>query len=722
MTRLIGALVTALFLLPACGGDSSGKPDADDTKTGPNGKAEHWSDSDSPFLFATDLIKTLDDLPMTGEANDIPWAGNYWPVYKDSINDPWDGAGTKSPTEKYADAFGLVASEVMDAVSADHGIDSQSHRKSCTVKADCDTGACSKRPGAATGYCIPTWFGICHAWAPVAILVPEPLKAVEHNGVTFKIQDIKALLTLVYNRTVTRFVSLRCNTDSDDVHFDNYGRPTGVDVECRDTNPGTLHLLLTNYLGIRGASFVEDRTWDDEVWNQPLRGYRVTKMESVTALQANELIGVTGAGGTTHNASGTVAKNAWFHVDAIDVTSGAGVAVTMTGSNDADLHVRFGAQPTASDYDCRPYANGSDETCQLTAESDGKVYISVLGYADTSDFSITAVVGGSVPSDYQFNPEATDFRHVTVDVDYISESAADLDGNLADRIDTYTHTDHYEYVLELSKDADDKLEIIGGEYIGASKKNHPDFLWLPVSHRGESVAGGKIKRAEVMSIYQRSRQTDNGGGEGGPQLVDESGTVAKNAVNHYGPYAVKAGETISVVLSGEGDADLYVRAGAAPTNVSYDCRPYKSGSAEECHVVSTGAPIYVAVMGYAASSDYSLHIEYVEGGGTTDPVDPPPAEVTHLNVQDSIAAGESKAYTVELPAGYAAKFESFSSNDIDLYIQLNQAPTTDEYLMRGYTNSGNESISYTPQANATVHVMVHGYEAAGSFTLRSGPQ
>ena len=37
-------------------------------------------------------------------------------------------------------------------------------------------------------------------------------------------------------------------------------------------------------------------------------------------------------------------------------------------------------------------------------------------------------------------------------------------------------------------------------------------------------------------------------------------------------------------------------------------------------------------------------------------------------------------------------------------------------MIRAYTDSGNETISYTAAAAGTLHIMVHGYEAS-SFTL-----
>ncbi|MCC6810820.1 MAG: PPC domain-containing protein [Deltaproteobacteria bacterium] len=52
-----------------------------------------------------------------------------------------------------------------------------------------------------------------------------------------------------------------------------------------------------------------------------------------------------------------------------------------------------------------------------------------------------------------------------------------------------------------------------------------------------------------------------------------------------------------------GDADLYVKTGAAPTLTSYDCRPYEDGSVELCAVqLAAPAKVSILVQGYAAGS------------------------------------------------------------------------------------------------------------------------
>lgn len=708
------ALATALIGGTGCiAVDDDDKPDESDVKGGADGKAEAWGSADDPALFNSGLEYRATELPRTGQARNIPWAGNYWPVYEDSINNKWDGATSEAPSTKYGRAFGVTGVE--DAVSRYHGIDNNTSRTACTTDSQCNANlgeACAKRTGQTNGRCIPTWWGICHAWSPAAILQPEPKSPVTINGVTFKVQDIKALLTLVHDRTETRFVSLRCDAlDSEqEIDFDKYGRPTGASASCNDTNPGTFHVLMTNYLGKQGESFVYDRTWDGEVWNQPLRGYRITKQDEVSAQAANEMIGVLPEGGTTIERSGNATNQGWVQVGSFPVVGGQKLAVAMTGTGDPDLYVRFGAQPTTSTYDCRPYTEGAAETCDLTVPAGAaNVFVAVYGYGAGATYDIKIVSGGSIPTNYVFNPNAAKLYSTHMSVDYISESPASQDGNLGSTIDRYTHQDEYDYVLEV--DAGGK--IVGGEWVGASKRKHPDFVWLPIRASAASVAGGKITYANVKMLLDKSLGTTPT--TGGAKHVDDSGTLVKSAWKQLGPFQVAAGQSLTAVMTGTGDADLYVRKGGAPTAASYDCRPYRNGTAESCTVVGPG-PVYVGVNGYAASSDYTLAIDYVEGTGGGDV--PPPAPTTHLNTSGTVAVGEGKTFTVDVTAGKRIVVRTTAAHDVDLYVQLGAAPTTSAYLSRAYTTSGNETISLTPTSSGKLYVLVQGYEAS-DFTLRT---
>jgi len=50
-------------------------------------------------------------------------------------------------------------------------------------------------------------------------------------------------------------------------------------------------------------------------------------------------------------------------------------------TGDADLYVRFGAQPTTSSYNCRPYLSGNSESCTISNPSAGTWYACSYGYS-----------------------------------------------------------------------------------------------------------------------------------------------------------------------------------------------------------------------------------------------------------------------------------------------------------------------------------------------------
>lgn len=720
MKRSIWIAGAALGLVfAACADEAGDKPDKSDVKGGPDGKSDAWGSSDDPALFNGSLEYRLTELPRQGAAQNTPWSGSYWPVEQDSINFKWAGASSDSASTKYGRAFNVTGVE--DAVSKYHGIDAYSSRKSCTKDADCDANkgeGCGIRPGKTSGRCIPTWWGICHAWTPASILLPEPKHDVVYNGVTFKVQDVKALVTLVHDQTESRFVSLRCDQlDADsEIAFDKYGRPTGSSAGCKDTNPGTFHVLVTNYLGKQSESFAEDRTWDAEVWNQPLAGYRITAQDEVTGLQANTLIGVPPEGGTSTSKNGTVNGGQWIQLGNYAITGGANVTVTMTGTGDPDLYVRFGSQPTDSSYDCRPYVDGAGESCSLTAPSGATtVYVAVNAYGTASaTYDVKIIAGGTIPSKYVFNDKAAHLYKTHMQTDYIGESDPSV-GYIGTGIGRYTRHDDYDYILEV----DTAGKIIGGEWFGTSTKDHPDFVWLPIRHSASSVAGGKITYANVKTIYDLSVADASPPSTGGDKTVTDSATVASAAWKQYGPYNVAAGATFTATMTGDGDADLYVRKTAAPSSASYDCRPYTSSSNESCSIIGP-ATVYVGVNGYAPSSSYALTITYKEGTGSSNPP-PPPSTIQHIDTTGSVAQGEMKMFTLDVIAGHKIYVRTFSQVDVDLYIQMGAAPTTGAYLARGYTTSGNETVSYTPTSNGKLYIGVHGY-AAGSFSLKTADQ
>jgi hypothetical protein len=235
MSRKALTVLAALFLLlPACAdvADEPGKPESDGKTV--DGKAEAWNSTNNPSRFQVQLSYKLAELPKTGAAERTPWPDTYWPTYMDSTNHRWQGPTTLSPLEKYDQAFNnwSPSADFMKLRPFDPNACSETAKdfdqtyyeqlgpaakywsqykgnaKSRNGKdddSDGKTDECDDNDG------VEGWFGLCHAWVPAAILENEPRHAVNYNGVTFEVGDIKALLLTMYDRTSSLMLGGRCN-------------------------------------------------------------------------------------------------------------------------------------------------------------------------------------------------------------------------------------------------------------------------------------------------------------------------------------------------------------------------------------------------------------------------------------------------------------------------------------------------------------------------------
>ena len=71
--------------------------------------------------------------------------------------------------------------------------------------------------------------------------------------------------------------------------------------------------------------------------------------------------------------------------------SAKNLVITITGGTGAaDLYVRYGAWPTTSSYDCRPFINGNEESCSFSSPSTGVYYIVLTAYRTFTGLTLTA--------------------------------------------------------------------------------------------------------------------------------------------------------------------------------------------------------------------------------------------------------------------------------------------------------------------------------------------
>lgn len=334
-------------------------------------------------------------LPLSGTASPLPWVGSYWPKFMDSINYRWGGAESKTASEKYALAFGLSVEELSGKISLRYGILGREYAWPSAKR--CGSGAlkcpdqqiCSMFEGTTEGYCTEPWEGICHGWSAASTYLAEPRRGVEYAGQYFEVDDLKALMSLMF--TSGRHFNILgrpCKKSfiRGEVEFDEYGRPTDHnDFECADVNAGSMHVIAANFLGRYQKSFAGDVSLGVSVWNHPFFQYEVLQQGPISGEKAVELI--------------------------------RGSAIYMP-SLDGDQGVQG----------------------------------------------------------YPFNARVDSLRYVRTRFAY-------LEGGLPEpgfqpKIDASTRWLYLEYILELDKDGG----IIGGEWVGDSKRRHPDFLTYTYGH------------------------------------------------------------------------------------------------------------------------------------------------------------------------------------------------------------------------------------------------
>ncbi|MFD1216870.1 S8 family peptidase [Microbulbifer celer] len=218
-------------------------------------------------------------------------------------------------------------------------------------------------------------------------------------------------------------------------------------------------------------------------------------------------------------------------------------------------------------------------------------------------------------------------------------------------------------------------------------------------------------------------------GDGNPDPDPEPGEgELTNGVTETGLSASTGGEllyTLEVpagasnlsfqIAGGTGDADLYVRYGAAPTTSAYDCRPYIGGNNETCDISNVQAgTYYVMVRAYSSFSGVSLTGSFDEGGnggGATG--------WTESNVSGSANAWQH--FTLDVNSGMSTLdvVMSGGSGDGDLYVRYGAQPTTTSYNCRPYRWGNDESCSISSPEAGTWYISIRGYNDYSGVTLQA---
>ncbi len=238
------------------------------------------------------LIHKYGDLPLTGAVADEkrPYSGWWYPEKFGGTD-----VGSPSALKKYDDVF-------HDGVSTAAKWEHEHHTRAAT---DPDAN----------------WAGHCNGFSAASSRHQEPFKDVVRGDVTFKPWDTKALLAELYMSATDVFLGgQRCddnNTDRPD--------PTRMGP-CEDTNPGSFHLAIANWIGRMRQPLVVDLAANDEVWNYPLYKFTVNNNPDpkvvLTKTQANQILTGNGSANYIFNPLATSFRRVSVTLNYANVVSG----------------------------------------------------------------------------------------------------------------------------------------------------------------------------------------------------------------------------------------------------------------------------------------------------------------------------------------------------------------------------------------------------------------
>ena len=104
--------------------------------------------------------------------------------------------------------------------------------------------------------------------------------------------------------------------------------------------------------------------------------------------------------------------------------------VMSGGTGDADMYVKFGSAPTDTVYDCRPYASGNAETCNIATAQAGTYYVRLKAYSAFSGVSLT---GSYTAGSSNSAPVANFTSSVSGLTVNFTDTSTDSDGTIASR-------------------------------------------------------------------------------------------------------------------------------------------------------------------------------------------------------------------------------------------------------------------------------------------------
>ena len=228
-----------------------------------------------------------------------------------------------------------------------------------------------------------------------AQMIEGKVVALDESGIDLLARESVAFEFEVPSNAVDLVVRIRANNGVADLYTRYSDAPTTSTYDCRpftlssnetcsDADPG----VGKHFVMVRAYRSVTDLTLE-ATYEIPASAH------SVTLLDRNGL-------------QGDAESEAAFEVE---VPQGASDLrfVISGGSGDSDLYVRYASPATTSQWDCRPYSTGNEESCMYEEVQGGTYHVLLHGYTVYTGISlkVTYTASKTMPPDGDVDCEFT---------------------------------------------------------------------------------------------------------------------------------------------------------------------------------------------------------------------------------------------------------------------------------------------------------------------------
>jgi large repetitive protein len=286
------------------------------------------------------------------------------------------------------------------------------------------------------------------------------------------------------------------------------------------------------------------------------------------------------------------------------------------GSGDCDLYVKRDAAPTLSSFDYRPFLPGNEETVLIPNPTAGTWFVMLNGYDAYSGLTLTATYSGSGGGDTDVTiltngVAVTGLTGAVGNMQYF-KIAVPADQNQISFVMSGGTGDADMYIRAGSKPTETQYDyrpFNGGNSESISISNPVTGTWYVMLMGRAAYSGVTLK---VTYVGPPAGVVDLVNGVPVTNL-----TGAQDSLRYFRIVVPSGQDYLHIATSGgTGDADMYVRKGALPTQTNWDYVSDLPGNTETIDISHPAAASwYILIRGYWAYSGPSLVASY----GVTTP-------------------------------------------------------------------------------------------------------